>query len=178
MLRGLPHLTKYMPEPKDARRLIPDPDNEPDFHGITLKYPLPDDPGYAKRKRHEETSSTTAGQARTFSEVDWIQNQAPDAKRQVLGGHSEGFLGMNAPLPNSSLVQQSPMQDNTLLKFQDLMQQNNQLIAAVALQASLNRGQGTMEAFQGVPQPGNNAPSAADALAAVLRSRSSGFGGF
>jgi hypothetical protein len=40
MLRGLPHLTQYMPEPKDARRLIPDPENEPDFYEISRHFPL------------------------------------------------------------------------------------------------------------------------------------------
>ena len=40
-LRGLPHLCKYMPEPKDARRQIPDPANEPNFDAISQMYPLP-----------------------------------------------------------------------------------------------------------------------------------------
>jgi hypothetical protein len=48
MLRGLPHLSKYMPKPKDARRQIPDPDNEPDFYEISSKYPLPDEPDFGK----------------------------------------------------------------------------------------------------------------------------------
>jgi hypothetical protein len=35
-LQGLPHLVQYMPPPKDARRLHPDPKNEPDFYqGVT-----------------------------------------------------------------------------------------------------------------------------------------------
>jgi hypothetical protein len=42
MLRGLPHLAKYMPEIKDARRLIPDPESELDFEGISKVFPLPD----------------------------------------------------------------------------------------------------------------------------------------
>lgn len=41
MLRGLPHLSSYMPGPKDARRLLPDPENEPDFYKISELYPLP-----------------------------------------------------------------------------------------------------------------------------------------
>jgi hypothetical protein len=48
MLRGLPHLAKFMPKPKDARRQIPDPENEPNFCEITRKYPLPDDPDFGK----------------------------------------------------------------------------------------------------------------------------------
>mmetsp|Transcript_10167 Transcript_10167/g.20994 ORF Transcript_10167/g.20994 Transcript_10167/m.20994 type:complete len:202 (-) Transcript_10167:114-719(-) len=40
-LRGIPHLTMYFEEPKNARRLIPDPANEPDFDAISAKYPIP-----------------------------------------------------------------------------------------------------------------------------------------
>lgn len=40
-LKGMVHLCKYMPEPKDARRQIPDPENEPDFGAISRLYPLP-----------------------------------------------------------------------------------------------------------------------------------------
>lgn len=43
MLRGLPHLCKYMPEARDARRLTPDPENEPDFYSISRVFPLPDE---------------------------------------------------------------------------------------------------------------------------------------
>jgi hypothetical protein len=41
-------LAKYMPDPKDARRQIPDPENEPNFYEIGRKYPLPDDPDFGK----------------------------------------------------------------------------------------------------------------------------------
>jgi hypothetical protein len=41
LLREVPHLAKYMPEAKDARRMIPDPDNEPDFERISKVFPLP-----------------------------------------------------------------------------------------------------------------------------------------
>jgi hypothetical protein len=40
MLRGMPHLCRYMPEQKDARRKIPDPENEPDFNKISQDFPL------------------------------------------------------------------------------------------------------------------------------------------
>ena len=36
----MPHLTKYMPKPKNARRLIPDPENEPDFAELSEMFPL------------------------------------------------------------------------------------------------------------------------------------------
>ena len=42
-LRGLPHLLQYMVgPPTNARRRLPDPENEPDFDAISQKYPLPE----------------------------------------------------------------------------------------------------------------------------------------
>ena len=42
MLRGLPHLCKYMPEFKEGRKLLPDPRNEPDFDTISSLWPVPE----------------------------------------------------------------------------------------------------------------------------------------
>lgn len=39
-LRNRFHLCQYMPRPKDYRRLIADPDNEPDFYEMSLRHPL------------------------------------------------------------------------------------------------------------------------------------------
>jgi len=48
-LRGLPHLTRYMPaRHKVFRHLTPDPASEPDFDLIALIAPLPKDDGYGK----------------------------------------------------------------------------------------------------------------------------------
>lgn len=41
----MPHLCKYMPQPKNARRLVPDPENEPDFYQLSKLFPLPDEKG-------------------------------------------------------------------------------------------------------------------------------------
>mmetsp|Transcript_1053 Transcript_1053/g.1327 ORF Transcript_1053/g.1327 Transcript_1053/m.1327 type:complete len:360 (+) Transcript_1053:66-1145(+) len=41
-LRGMPHLCKYMPKPKNARHLVPDPENEPDFYRLSKLSPLAD----------------------------------------------------------------------------------------------------------------------------------------
>ena len=40
-LRGMPWLCKYMPKPKNARLLIPDPEHEPDFYTLSRLFPLP-----------------------------------------------------------------------------------------------------------------------------------------
>ena len=44
MLRSLPHLAIYMPRSRNARRLIPDPDNEPDLYAISEQFPVPGAP--------------------------------------------------------------------------------------------------------------------------------------
>lgn len=52
----MPHLCKYMPPAKDARRLIPDPDSEPDFNAISRVYPVPG--GSTAPKAPTETPQT------------------------------------------------------------------------------------------------------------------------
>lgn len=44
MLKGRFYLCQYMPRRKDARRLVADPDNEPDFYLISKRFPLEDIP--------------------------------------------------------------------------------------------------------------------------------------
>jgi hypothetical protein len=63
MLRGLPHLVKYMPEAKDARRLIPDPESELDFESISKVYPLPDaqSAGFEMKPAFQNASASTIG---------------------------------------------------------------------------------------------------------------------
>jgi hypothetical protein len=41
MLRGLPHLTKYMPCHEQHSSLLPDPENEPNLGEISQRYPVP-----------------------------------------------------------------------------------------------------------------------------------------
>lgn len=99
MLRGLPHLCKYMPKPKDARRLIPDPENEPDFYRISKMYPLPDDPAFGKEKTKEQEAPTRrevpvasvaavasaspvgAAVKRSAPDLNWMNSQVQDSKR-------------------------------------------------------------------------------------------------
>ena len=48
-MRGLAHLTKYMPPRKKVfRHLAPDPDSEPDLDAIGLIAPLPTDDHYGR----------------------------------------------------------------------------------------------------------------------------------
>ena len=115
-LRGLPHLSKYAPDQKDARRLIPDPENEPDLYKVSKTYPLPDS------KDHEKVEVPVQKQAHTLSDVatappasihqalplhgaptqhhapasDWIGDQAPLAKIPRLQNDA---MGMASSMP-------------------------------------------------------------------------------
>jgi hypothetical protein len=91
MLQGLPHLTKYMPEPKNSQRLIPDPDNEPDFYAISSKHPLPDDPDFNMSKPEETNKKPTKKEPvatpRLASEASWFNDQMLPAKRPSLASN-------------------------------------------------------------------------------------------
>jgi len=87
MLRGMPHLCKFMPEPRDARRLIPDPDNEPDFYAITKNFPLPDMKAAAPMVNVMAASAVDLNSQvpslhnRHTSDISWLMEQMPAAKR-------------------------------------------------------------------------------------------------
>ena len=80
MLRGRPHLTKYMPKPKDARRLIADPVNEPDFYAISEKYPVSDTNG-ASASANAASTKPVAGSPRLASTLSLAGGTMPPAKR-------------------------------------------------------------------------------------------------
>lgn len=76
-LRGLPHLCRYMPAPKDARRQIPDPDNEPDLSAISRLYPVPTFSTVSISSMTTTTTTTTApAPVQHPSDVQQEQNQA------------------------------------------------------------------------------------------------------
>lgn len=76
-----------MPESKDARRLIPDPANEPDFYSISKLYPLERGAQSTNEKLPfylvPPALPTTIPnmQTRVASSVDWLQETVPSAKR-------------------------------------------------------------------------------------------------
>jgi hypothetical protein len=92
-----------MPEPKDARRLIPDPENELDFYATSSKYPLPDDPGFDMAKPVEEVdelkkraASEPVAITRDTSEASWFQEQMPPAKRPALQSDASAIMSLVA----------------------------------------------------------------------------------
>ena len=65
MLKDRPHLCQYMPKRKDARRLVADPVNEPDFYKITQEHPLSRPASHEaepspKRARFDDSSSSVS----------------------------------------------------------------------------------------------------------------------
>lgn len=74
-----------MPEPRDSRRLLEDPENEPNFYQITEAYPLPDPTVTAlvDVARAIESAAMLQSQARLASARSTINEQEPPAaKRQ------------------------------------------------------------------------------------------------
>ena len=86
MLQGRPHLCRYMPRTKDARRIVADPDNEPNFYRISQMYPLHVDNDHAdedKDKNKKEGYPNTTKHNKT-SEND--QNSQSNLDRTELIG--------------------------------------------------------------------------------------------
>jgi hypothetical protein len=103
-IRGLPHLIEYMPGSKDARRLIPDPDNELDFYAVSSKHPLPDDPNFDTTGPLEESERSSKSQDVTSpnvaSEASWINDKMPPAKRPAFVSNADALKGVEAvPVP-------------------------------------------------------------------------------
>lgn len=74
-LNNRPHLHKYMPEMKDIRRQIADPDHEPDFYEISRRFPL---------SAHVNAVVSAASIQLPATAV--VVNEEPLMKRQRLAG--------------------------------------------------------------------------------------------
>jgi hypothetical protein len=127
-LRNMPHLCKYMPDSKDARRQIPDPDNEPDLYEISEQFPFSGATVQEVKSPPPETASTSLLSSRTASELPWMV--PPPAKRAAV-----------ASLP--SLAALPPMLAPTTPNLVQLAQtlRRDELIRKAALVASLENRQ-------------------------------------
>ncbi|GAX17872.1 hypothetical protein FisN_18Hh076 [Fistulifera solaris] len=98
-LRNMPHLCKYMPDSKDARRQIPDPENEPDLYEISKRFPFA---GAAEVKSPPPKTTPPSASAsshlssRTASELPWMV--PPPAKRVAVGTASLPSLAALPPV--------------------------------------------------------------------------------
>jgi hypothetical protein len=189
ILRGLTHLTKYMPEPKDARRLISDPDNELDFYALSSKFPLPDDLDF-NMVSPEETAKNPSGSVRPVPETPRIEMPAAKRARPTLVPNvADTFLSLatagtdgHAPIAapqatemvaavnSSNVTAPLGLTAATSASSKDLMSQlqgavdsNNKMLAVAALRARLG---GLRQQPQ--PLPVNN-DAQVQALAALLQ---------
>ncbi|KAI2509157.1 DNA binding protein [Fragilaria crotonensis] len=130
-LRGMPWLCKYMPKPKNARLLIPDPENEPDFYTLSKVSPLPDqaqDESASPSVPKKHSSSTKWGQSRPSPTKDATRFACAEAASDVAGQPKTALqhptistAALGAPFntailppPNISLTS-TPLSDQLLL---------------------------------------------------------------
>ena len=92
MLKDRPHLCQYMPKRRDARRLVADPGNEPNFYKISEENPLSPQAGATAPC----TEDPCAKRARTDS---FIMSQASPTMTQVAQAMAA------APLANTAYPQ-------------------------------------------------------------------------
>lgn len=95
-----------MPKPKDARRLIPDPENEPDFYAISQVYPLPDEEEYREKQASKpapEDELPEAGMPRFASDLIGLNNDGlPPAKRTRTVAPDTTITASSSALPASA----------------------------------------------------------------------------
>jgi hypothetical protein len=114
MLRGLPHLCRYMPEARDARRLIPDPENEPDFYSISRVFPLPDD-------EPERIGATVSGDATVLP---------TSTKRLASDSFAQGPAKIQAVTSSMGVPMRSPVVD--VAQVRDVLLGNDAAVKALA----------------------------------------------
>lgn len=85
-LRGLPHLLRFMPPPKtNRRRLVPDPDNEPDLFRISELFPLPFPGGAVGEGEDSKVSSLPTAHVASLS-PDYVSSSAEVEKAKLFMG--------------------------------------------------------------------------------------------
>lgn len=115
MLRGLPHLTKYMPEAREARRKLPDPENEPNFDSISQRFPLPQLPCgegsvSAVLMRSSSPASSEENAPTIVSVSDDYDLSAPPAKRLAMSSQrTRGSLSSTTASSSSSSLPSRPV---------------------------------------------------------------------
>lgn len=117
MLRGLPHLAKYMPDIKDARRLIPDPESELDFESISRVIPLPDSQAPALELAH------------TFQDTGIMSGTNSGFQQQFQVATNNNWASIPSMFPTASALEAS--------QVRDIMRGNNDVAAALQLEAEL-----------------------------------------
>jgi hypothetical protein len=134
MLRGLPHLAKYMPEIKDARRLIPDPESELDFESISKVFPLPDAQAAAL-----ELALSFQNNDASIMGGSGLQQQFQNNDASVMGGSGLQQQFQSATNNNWASIPQMFPAASSLERSQacDTMRANNAVSAALHREAEV-----------------------------------------
>mmetsp|Transcript_377 Transcript_377/g.800 ORF Transcript_377/g.800 Transcript_377/m.800 type:complete len:309 (-) Transcript_377:2728-3654(-) len=158
MLKGRPHLCQYMPPCKDARRLVADPENEPNFYRICRQYPLDgsapfvedaaDDLPHAKRIRSDSVTKMPKGIALGANALAGLAALGVSSPAPVKGSQSQQLNSGAAPASNQAAALLSILEAQNQKRKEE--EQQRAMLAAALLQ------------HQGA------APSAGHNLAAVL----------
>ena len=138
-LRGMPWLSKYMPRPTNARHLMPDPANEPDFYRMSTLFPLAGDAQIVGRTEPAPTKTPPAPEclpapvaANTVTHADFSRVLNPTQAFRHAGTTPARLV---LP-PHSSILAQPHLNlTSTLLHRQHLLNQ----AAALEGQANLER---------------------------------------
>lgn len=131
-LRGMPWLCKYMPKPTNARHLIPDPENEPNFYNLSKLFPLAGD----EQEIVVPTGPTSTKMSPTLQPIP----ATPVATAVAHAGFPRGLIPTQAfglatadrLLPHHASLLTQPHLTSTLLHRQHIL---NQAAAALEGQA-------------------------------------------
>jgi len=187
MLRGMPHLCKYMPQPRDARRLIPDPENEPDFDQISATFPLPDvRPAAAaalamsavhhlnllQQQQQEGAASTLPlPTTRSVSDVAWLMDQLPATKRARTADHTPGVPPLSTASTFSAPSQPVNLSDllapSMVSQQPSLMDNRHALLASLLAVTSSQQQSASTTTLTASPPP----QGMMEAIAALLQTQ-------
>jgi hypothetical protein len=154
MLRGLPHLTKYAPEPVELRKMFPDPENEPDFYKISELFPLPGD----RKDPREEARAALAARGIIISDMPQSTmtmpgGAYPGGMPNLLGGFGGG-VPFNSSMPPAAM---GPMTSQFFAPQYNMLPVNGQYMSALdqtQLNASL-QAQAQLNVYRNQPSSGN-----------------------
>mmetsp|Transcript_32514 Transcript_32514/g.49741 ORF Transcript_32514/g.49741 Transcript_32514/m.49741 type:complete len:169 (+) Transcript_32514:79-585(+) len=151
-----------MPKPRNARRLIPDPDNEPNFYQIQKAFPLPDD---VKGHEQETSEETNAPPQVASSSADAESGSAQRMQAVAPGSSAHALSPLMWPSLSLPVAQSSPMNAwHHQIAERALLDQHQRDIEALRLQSVLAAARENLLARASLPSV-----SEAEALAQLQR---------
>lgn len=165
MLNNRPHLCQYMPPFRDARRLVADPANEPNFYRICRQYPL----DTSAQEQFDALNGTAAKRPRNDSAV--LPEGMALGAAAIGGVEATPAMSPSAAAP-AALLALISQNASPVTPSPPAMSPTAALLSLLAAQKKKKREQEQQAALiaaalSQVPTP-TAPPSNADALTAVL----------